>query len=484
MKKPLHIISRIIFRLLVLFVLVLCSNSVFLLASGAADTIVMLICMVLCFFFWIWPDIFSKDILDGRMRQLWLGNVQLRLFLEALVITVVYTFLELFKLHMINDLDPVTSGPTVISVTSPFLSGGNVSASMPVIVASWQRILSHIVIAVVFLSITFWIGIIRLYLTSIQLGIKLRIIGVVFGMIFPINLVVLGIMISKTRKEVLFENEKAILDEKRKEEKICDTKYPILLLHGVFFRDFKYFDYWGRVPRELYVNGGKFFYGEQQSAASVEECGKEVARRIMEITESTGCGKVNIIAHSKGGLDARSAMTDPVIAARVASLTTINTPHRGCEFAEVLLDKIPDKQKQIAAKAYNTTLSKFGDYAPDFLKACGDLTRSACAAFNEKVKDPAGVYIQSYGSVLKNNRGGRFPLNLTHGFVGLFDGPNDGLVGEKSFAWGSDYHLITAPGKRGISHGDVIDLNRENIPGYDVREFYVQLVADLKKKGF
>jgi triacylglycerol lipase len=30
----------------------------------------------------------------------------------------------------------------------------------------------------------------------------------------------------------------------------------------------------------------------------------------------------------------------------------------------------------------------------------------------------------------------------------------------------------------------MIDLNRENIDGFDVREFYVQLVSDLKNKGF
>lgn len=38
--------------------------------------------------------------------------------------------------------------------------------------------------------------------------------------------------------------------------------------------------------------------------------------------------------------------------------------------------------------------------------------------------------------------------------------------------------------RRGISHGDMIDLNRENIPGFDVREWYVQLVQRLKRKGF
>ena len=29
----------------------------------------------------------------------------------------------------------------------------------------------------------------------------------------------------------------------------------------------------------------------------------------------------------------------------------------------------------------------------------------------------------------------------------------------------------------------MIDLNRENIDGFDVREFYVQTVAQLKRKG-
>ena len=29
----------------------------------------------------------------------------------------------------------------------------------------------------------------------------------------------------------------------------------------------------------------------------------------------------------------------------------------------------------------------------------------------------------------------------------------------------------------------MIDLNRENIEGFDVREFYVQLVAELKTHG-
>ena len=457
MKNPLHTIIRIIYHLLFLFVLCLAANSVFLLASGAYDSIVMLLVIGMCFFFWLWPGACTKDVRDGRIKQLWFGNIELRVFLEALIITIVYTILEL----------------------AVFKNVAGSSGDFP-----WKKFGSHAVITIVFLSITFWIGIIRIYLTSVQLGIKMRVVGILCGLIFPVNLIVLGMMIRITLDEVKFENDKAILNEQRKADRICATKYPVLLLHGVFFRDFKYFDYWGRVPGELFANGCTYYYGEQQSAASVESCGLEVARKIKEITDSTGCEKVNIIAHSKGGLDARSAMTDPDIARRVASLTTINTPHRGCEFADYLLNKIPEKPQQVVAKAYNKALSKLGDYNPDFIVACRNLTHEFCTEFNEKVKDPEGVYIQSYGSILKNHRGGQFPLNMTYGLVNAFDGGNDGLVGEGSFPWGSDFHLITSPGKRGISHGDVIDLNRENIPGYDVREFYVQLVADLKRKGF
>ena len=65
-----------------------------------------------------------------------------------------------------------------------------------------------------------------------------------------------------------------------------------------------------------------------------------------------------------------------------------------------------------------------------------------------------------------------------------FDGYNDGLVGETSFPWGENYQFVEANGRRGISHGDVIDLNRENFKGFDVREFYVGIVQKLKEKGF
>lgn len=120
---------------------------------------------------------------------------------------------------------------------------------------------------------------------------------------------------------------------------------------------------------------------------------------------------------------------------------------------------------------------------PDFLAAVHDLTFENCEKLNEEIVDDPNIFYQSVGSKLNKPMSGRFPLNFTYPLVKYFDGANDGLVGEESFPWGENYHFLTVEGKRGISHGDVIDLNRENIPGFDVREFYVQLVADLKNKG-
>lgn len=331
--------------------------------------------------------------------------------------------------------------------------------------------------------VIFWDGIIRIYVSSEQLGIRWRVAGALCGMIPVVHLVVLSILIRTVEQEIVFENQKIVTDEARQSEQICKTKYPILLVHGVFFRDFRYFNYWGRIPAALQKNGAQIFYGNHQSAASVAGSAEELTARIQEIVEQTGCEKVNIIAHSKGGLDCRYALAKLGAASYVASLTTINTPHRGCEFADYLLSKIGKKQQKFVADTYNAALRKLGDTTPDFLAAVYDLTAASCQRMNEHVSDHPQVYYQSVGSKLDMATGGRFPLNLSYQLVNYFDGCNDGLVGEKSFPWGENYQFLTVPGKRGISHGDMIDLNRENFDGFDVREFYVQLVSDLRERG-
>ena len=117
------------------------------------------------------------------------------------------------------------------------------------------------------------------------------------------------------------------------------------------------------------------------------------------------------------------------------------------------------------------------------IAAVSDLTASRCREMFDELPPPEGVYCRSVGSVQKRASSGRFPLNLTHSFVGYFDGENDGLVGVDSFKWGESLTMLRPTGRRGISHGDMVDLNRENIRGFDVREFYVELVSSLKERG-
>lgn len=336
-------------------------------------------------------------------------------------------------------------------------------------------------------ALIFWNGMIRVYFTSVQLGIKWRMIGALCGMIPVVNLVLLFFIIHLVKKEVLTEWNKIKLNKSRREQNLCAVKYPIVLVHGVFFRDFKSLNYWGRIPNQLEENGARIYYGNHGSAASVSDSAKELDERIRQIVEETGCGKVNIIAHSKGGLDCRYAMAKLGTAPYIASLTTINTPHRGCRFADYLLGKIPVKGQQKIANTYNATLRKLGDTNPDFMAAVTDLTQNACEARNKELSAAEagqnGVFCQSVGSKLMKPSGGRFPLNCSYPLVQHFDGANDGLVGVESFCWGEEYQFVCSTGKRGISHGDMIDLNREDFKDFDVREFYVQLVYKLKQRG-
>jgi triacylglycerol lipase len=262
----------------------------------------------------------------------------------------------------------------------------------------------------------------------------------------------------------------------------CKTRYPIVLVHGIGYTDEDYPDYWGRVPAALTRCGAEVYFGGQDSYASVTVNAQQLKDRVLALC--AGEGKVNIIAHSKGGLDARYMISCLDMAEHVASLTTINTPHHGCLFADYLLNYVPKKMQDKVAGAYNIALKKIGEPNPSFFAAVNNLTDSYCKTFNKEVPDPEGVYCQSVGSIMPQSGGGQFPLNLSYMFVKMFDGYNDGLVGEPSFHWGERYMLLKPQKRRGISHADVIDLNRQNIDGFDVREFYVKLVRDLKERGF
>ena len=86
-------------------------------------------------------------------------------------------------------------------------------------------------------------------------------------------------------------------------------------------------------------------------------------------------------------------------------------------------------------------------------------------------------------SVMKCFLSAGFPLCISYLIIKKLNGRNDGLVWEESAKHGR-FRLVDTKHIRGISHGDVIDLMRENIEDYDVREFYTGLVAELKREGY
>lgn len=348
----------------------------------------------------------------------------------------------------------------------------------------YMMLIYSLIYTVVLYSIIVANGTISIYVASGQLGIKWRALGIMFSMIPGLNIFILTSMVLRVYREVNFEVMRTERNNKRRDDKICSTKYPIVLVHGIFWRDWSLFNYWGRIPEELEANGARIYYGEHQSALPVAESAVELAARIKRIVAKTGCEKVNIIAHSKGGLDCRYAIKNCGIGDMVASLTTINSPHRGCVFAERLLKLAPKWLANIVADSYNKSMRFLGDKTPDFMAGVRDLTAMASERRNRELPAPEGIFCQSVMSKQNGALAGRFPMNLTERYVRKYDGPNDGLVGVDSASFGEQITYVEIKGRRGITHMDMIDLTRENIRGFDVREFYVELVNDLKNRGY
>ena len=113
-----------------------------------------------------------------------------------------------------------------------------------------------------------------------------------------------------------------------------------------------------------------------------------------------------------------------------------------------------------------------------------DLSAVRAKSYDTEMPDSPQVSYRSVMTVMKNSRSAGFPLNIGYLLIKKLNGANDGLVWEDSAKHGERFRLVTSDKKRGISHGDVIDLMRENIEGFDVREFYVGLVSELREEGF
>jgi len=268
----------------------------------------------------------------------------------------------------------------------------------------------------------------------------------------------------------------------------CYTKYPIFMIHGAGFRDRKFLNYWGRIPAALQKQGATLYYGQQDSWGSVEYNAGILKDNLNRIMTETNCEKVNIIAHSKGGVEARYMISSLDMADKIASLTTIATTHNGSKTID-LLCKLPNWLYKIAAFFTNLFFRVLGDKKPDFYTASKQFSTVHMKTFNEQNPDAPHIYYQSYAAVMKNPFSDIF-LFWPNLIVSLIEGENDGLVTPESATWTNFKGVLRGTTRRGISHADEVDARRMNFTRKpfekgisDMRNVYIAIVSELKQMG-
>jgi triacylglycerol lipase len=288
------------------------------------------------------------------------------------------------------------------------------------------------------------------------------------------------------------------------------SRHPIVLAHGF---DASTSNRWSffQVEDKLAADGHVVHSAEVSPYKGVPARAAQLASHVDEAQRKcrarAGCDarKVHIIAHSMGGLDARYLVSKLGYGDRVASLTTISTPHRGSRIADVLLKIIPDDH----AKAVNALASLWGRTFTDRELADDSDVRAALTSISEKdtaesfnrdVKDDARVTYLSYAGVsnvsgvpnpkdydacegrIATRLGIRDFMDLTlvpaAGFVahGAELRPNDGMVTVESAKWGKFMGCVPA------DHLDEVGQPRDRIhlgTGWNHVTFYRKLASSL-----
>ena len=267
----------------------------------------------------------------------------------------------------------------------------------------------------------------------------------------------------------------------------CATKYPIVLIHGIGYNNND--KYWGRIPQFLKEHGADIHFSTQDAFGSIEHNAGQIKDSAQKILRQTGSDKLNLIAHSKGGIDARYMISCLSMAEKTASLTTLATPHRGIISM--------DRMKTRADLIYRGLLSAFslmvhidGGERNYSLKTYEQLTADYMQVFNELVQDAEGVYYQSYAFDMKNGRSDP-AMKVFYSLVQKYEGPNDGLVSVESAKWGDFRGVYSGPGEQGISHPNAVDARKEPVTEkktgggvLDITDLYWDIVSRLKALGY
>jgi triacylglycerol lipase len=239
---------------------------------------------------------------------------------------------------------------------------------------------------------------------------------------------------------------------------------PVVLVHGFFGFDRlpipgAKLDYFRGIADHLNALGCDTHAVRLPAAASVPDR----ARSLVTAIEALPHDRIDMIAHSLGGLDARYALAKLGLAKHVRSLVTIGTPHRGTPLADLAATggALAWPRKIVAALGMP-------------LHALDWLSTESLERFNRDVPDVPGV---RYGCVVGGMRAEPpvipLPLVAAHGFLRRVAGANDGLVPMSSQYWGETLAEIEA------DHFAQVGWRVSVRGGFDALGLYAFIVARL-----
>lgn len=268
----------------------------------------------------------------------------------------------------------------------------------------------------------------------------------------------------------------------------CKTKYPVVFAHGMFATDkmLGFIDYWWGVKDAVEDKSATVYMTAVNCMDSTANKALQFKYQYLQILAINGSSKANIIGHSHGGMYTRYAITNLGLAPKVASLTSVCSPHRGSSAADTIFNIIPNPFESLIGSAVDVLyVFIMGDSNPNSIENGIAVTRDYCNnIFNPNTPNVSGLYYQSYATKIKWLTADLI-LEPLWVIIKYYEGDNDGLVSVNSAKWGNFRGVESgAWWSGGVSHINAIGHFFGLTPGFSAGDYYVDMIADLKNRGF
>ena len=255
------------------------------------------------------------------------------------------------------------------------------------------------------------------------------------------------------------------------------TRYPIVLVHGMMVKDFLFWHAFRGICDHLKAQGLTVYVTNQDGVGSIATNAEQLKEEILRILQAENCEKVNLIAHSKGGVDCRYMITHLGMADCVASLTTLSTPHHGSGLSAQLL-KMPSFIAKSIAFFNDLFFRICGDRKPDILQLGRDLTPEAMEQFNRDTPNAPSVYYQSYSSSFIAKKSLLYlPYKVSRHCE---QDITDGMVSVSSSQWG-EYQGDLGDN---LDHFKMVGVYGRKSKLTDVSMHYLHIIKHLQSLGF